>query len=255
MTDKPACYGIIPARYESSRFPGKPLADICGKPMFWHVYARAKQCQNISDVYLATDDERIAGAAEKLAVPVVLTRPDHPSGTDRVHEAATKLNIHADDVVINIQGDEPALSPLMLDDLIQPFADPDVRVTTLIRPMDPEAAQSPDRVKAVFASDQNALYFSRACIPFSREAGQEQFFGHIGMYAFRMAILEKFVSLPPGRLETIEKLEQLRLLENHIPIRVVITAHESLSVDRPEDLEAVIRYLADHPEQTPTAPV
>ena len=254
MTAKPACYGIIPARYESSRFPGKPLADIFGKPMFWHVYARAKQCPNISDVYLATDDERIAGAAENLAVPVVLTRADHPSGTDRVHEAAKKINFHADDVVINIQGDEPALSPLMLDALIRPFAEPRVSVTTPVRPIAPETAESPDRVKVVFSSDQNALYFSRARIPFAREDGQKQFYGHIGMYAFRMAILEKFVALPPGRLETIEKLEQLRLLENNIPIRVVITEHENFSVDRPEDLEAVIRYLAEHPEETPQTP-
>ncbi|HMA85365.1 MAG TPA: 3-deoxy-manno-octulosonate cytidylyltransferase [Desulfosalsimonadaceae bacterium] len=246
MTAKPACYGIIPARYESSRFPGKPLADICGKPMFWHVYARAKKCPNISDVYLATDDERIAEAAKNLAVPVVLTRTDHPSGTDRVYEAATKLNIHADDVVINIQGDEPALNPLMLAELIQPFEEPGVCVTTPVRQIDPETARTPDRVKVVFSSDQNALYFSRSRIPFAREGGQQHIYCHIGMYAFRMAFLEKFVSLPPGRLETIEKLEQLRLLENHIPIRIVITEHESFSVDRPEDLEAVIRYLTEH---------
>lgn len=243
MTDKPACYGIIPARYDSSRFPGKPLADICGKPMFWHVYSRAKKCHHITDVYLATDDERIAGAAGNLGVPVVLTRPDHPSGTDRVYEAAAKLNIQADDVVVNIQGDEPVLNPLMLAELLRPFEDPKTCVTTPARLMAPETAESPDRVKVVFSSDKKALYFSRARIPFHRQGEDGQFYGHIGMYAFRMATLEKFVSLPPGRLETIEKLEQLRLLENNIPIRIVITAYKSLSVDRPEDLEPVIRHL------------
>ncbi|MFP4225643.1 MAG: 3-deoxy-manno-octulosonate cytidylyltransferase [Desulfobacterales bacterium] len=254
MTEKPACYGIIPARYDSSRFPGKPLADICGKPMFWHVYSRAKKCPDITDVYLATDDERIAGAAENWGVPVVLTRPDHPSGTDRVYEAATKSNIPAGDVVINIQGDEPVLNPLMLAELVRPFEDPKIFVTTPAREMAPEAAESPDRVKVVFSHDNDALYFSRARIPFPREGGQTRFYGHIGMYAFRMAALEKFVALPPGRLESIEKLEQLRLLENNIPIRIVITEYESLSVDRPEDLEPVIRYLTKLSAQTPKTP-
>jgi len=244
MANKPNCYGIIPARYDSTRFPGKPLADILGKPMFWHVYSRARKCPDISEVYLATDDERIAEAAKSLAVPVVLTRSDHPSGTDRVFEAATKLNINVDDVVINIQGDEPVLNPLMLTELIRPFADPNIQVTTPVRPIDPESANRPDRVKVVFSPQKEALYFSRARIPYPREAGFEKFYGHIGMYAFRMAALAEFVSLPPGRIETIEKLEQLRLLENRIPVHVVITEHESLSVDRPEDLETVISYLA-----------
>jgi len=244
MTDKFNCFGIIPARYDSTRFPGKPLADIMGKPMFWHVYSRAQKCPDIAEVYLATDDERIAVAARNLDVPVVLTRSDHPSGTDRVFEAAEKLNIHAEDVVINIQGDEPVLNPLMLSELIRPFEDPKICVTTPIRPLDPENAKSPDRVKVVFTPQNEALYFSRARIPFPREAESTDFYGHIGMYAFRVAALKQFVSLPPGRLETIEKLEQLRLLESRIPIHVVITEHESLSVDRPEDLETVIRYLA-----------
>lgn len=244
MEDKPNCYGIIPARYASTRFPGKPLADICGKPMFWHVYHRAKQCPDISDVYLATDDERIVEAAKSLDVPVTITRSDHASGTDRVFEAATKLNISINDVVINIQGDEPVLNPMILSELVRPFSNPDICVTTPVRPIDSESAESPDRVKVVFTPENEALYFSRARIPFARKTGTEKFYGHIGMYAFRMSALAKFVSLPPGRIETIEKLEQLRLLENKIPVHVVITDHESLSVDRPEDLEAVVRYLA-----------
>ncbi len=243
MTDKPVCYGIIPARYASSRFPGKPLAEIRGKPMFWHVCHRAQQCPDLSAVYLATDDERIAEAAKRLDVAVIWTRPDHQSGTDRVFEAARQLALPENDVVINIQGDEPTLNPLLLSELIRPFTDPEVVVTTPVRAMNPEWAKSPDRVKAVFSAQHKALYFSRAPVPFSRDAIPAQVYGHIGLYAFRMHALEKFVSMPPGRLEKIENLEQLRLLENNVPIHVVITEHESLSVDRPEDLETVSRYF------------
>ena len=244
MTQPPSCYGIIPARYDSSRFPGKPLADIAGKPMFWHVYHRAHSCPELSSVHIATDDTRIAESARRLNVPVLLTRKDHPSGTDRVFEAATALNIAAEDVVVNIQGDEPLLEPALLSRLIAPFSDTAVSVTTPIRKLDKKSAQGPDRVKVVFSNLNTALYFSRAPIPHAREGGEANFYGHIGMYAFRMAALEQFVTLGPGRLETIEKLEQLRLLENHIPIHVVETECESLSVDTPADLEAVLRHLA-----------
>jgi len=251
MAYKPKCYGIIPARYGSTRFPGKPLAEIHGKPMFWHVYDRAKNCPDISAVYVATDDDRIAEAAKALNVAVLWTRSDHRSGTDRVFEASEQLNIADDEVVINIQGDEPALNPSLLSELIQPFTDPEVCVSTPVRPIAPESAKSPDRVKAVFCSKNKALYFSRAPIPFARESTAVQFYGHIGLYAFRMNALKKFVSLPPGRLETIEKLEQLRLLEHNISIHIVITQYESLSVDRPEDLEAVSRYFDAQKQQKP----
>ncbi len=251
-THQPICHGIIPARYRSRRFPGKPLADIAGKPMFWHVYQRAKKCPDLSAVYIATDDARIADAAERLDVPVLLTRSDHPSGTDRVFEAAACLEVPPDDVVINIQGDEPLLEPLLLSQLIRPFSDPKVSVTTPIRRIDAENADNPDRVKVVFSCQNRALYFSRARIPFARESGAETVYGHIGMYAFRMAVLQQFVRLAPGRLETIEKLEQLRLLENHIPIHVVMTDYESLSVDRPADLAAVLRHMTHQsPESRP----
>jgi 3-deoxy-manno-octulosonate cytidylyltransferase (CMP-KDO synthetase) len=242
-TIMPRCYGIIPARYGSSRFPGKPLADIAGKPMFWHVYHRAAKCAELSGLYLATDDKRILEAARNLNVPAIPTRSDHSSGSDRVFEACAGLDIAADDVVINIQGDEPLLDPLMLNEMIAPFADPSVAVTTPVRRMEAVETDSPDRVKAVFTERKKALYFSRSKIPFSREE-EEDYYCHIGMYAFRKAALESFVKTPPSRLETIEKLEQLRLLENGIPIHVVITECESLSVDRPGDLEAVLRHLA-----------
>ncbi len=243
MTDRLTGYGIIPARYGSSRFPGKPLADICGKPMFWHVYDRARQCPDMAAVYLATDDERIMAAARDLEVPVIETRSDHPSGTDRVFEAATRLDIRDNDVVVNIQGDEPLLNPTLLGDLIRPLANPEICVTTPVRLIDPETARRPDLVKVVFSADNKALYFSRAAIPFAREGAVDTFYGHIGLYAFRMETLARFVSLPTGKLETMEKLEQLRLLESNLPIQVVPTDYESLSVDRPEDLEAVRRYL------------
>ena len=239
------CYGIIPARYASSRFPGKPLADILGHPMFWHVYSRACRCAALERVLLATDDDRIRAAAEQWDVPCLMTRSDHASGTDRVYEAACQLGVTPDAVVVNIQGDEPLLDPLMLEQLIAPFADPAVMVTTLAMPIAPERAQDPNQVKVAMAANGDALYFSRAPIPFDRDGNSDDpFLGHIGMYAFRMSALERFVSLPQSRLEKREKLEQLRFLENGVPIRVVITNLSSRGVDTQEDLDAVRALLS-----------
>lgn len=243
----PTCIGIIPTRYGSTRFPGKPLADILGKPMFWHVYTRACRCAALEKVVLATDDERIRRAAEGLDVPVVMTRPDHPSGTDRVLEAARLLGIDSapDTVVVNIQGDEPALAPEMLGELVAPFVDPEVHTTTLAHPIAPDDSQRPDRVKVVCSASGRALYFSRAAIPFRQErevrekANQPHFLGHIGLYAFRYHRLVRFAGLGPSPLEQAEKLEQLRLLENDLAIHVVVTRHRSIGVDRPGDLERV----------------
>lgn len=237
-------WGIIPARYQSSRFPGKPLADIHGKPMFWHVFQQASRCSELSGVYLATDDARIQSAAQALNVPVLMTGDDLPSGTDRVLEAAAMLGLDDDAIVVNIQGDEPMLAPDLLTQLIRPFGNSFIRVTTPVVKISPEEAGNPDRVKAVFDQNGRALYFSRAPIPFSREGKRIDFFGHIGLYAFRMATLEQFVTLGTSRLETIEKLEQLRLLENGIPIHVVVTDHHSVGVDTPADLETVRQRLA-----------
>ncbi|MCF8026216.1 MAG: 3-deoxy-manno-octulosonate cytidylyltransferase [Desulfobacteraceae bacterium] len=239
----PECCGVIPARYASSRFPGKPLAEINGKPMFWHVYTRALQCPELNRVVIATDDERIASNARDLDVPVIMTRNDHESGTDRVHEAATRLNIEPHEVIVNIQGDEPLLDPAMLSLLIRPFADARTEVTTLAHRLEPEDAENPDRVKVAFAPDGRALYFSRAPIPHPRDKKDAEYFCHIGLYAFRRQILDQFVRLTPGRLEQIEKLEQLRLLENGITIRVELTESKSISVDRPEDLKKVIEQM------------
>ncbi|MDR3042760.1 MAG: 3-deoxy-manno-octulosonate cytidylyltransferase [Desulfovibrio sp.] len=279
MTAFPTCYGIIPARYASSRFPGKPLADIAGMPMFWHVYQRAARCPELRKVVLATDDERIAEAAHRLDVPFVMTRPDHESGTDRVYEAACllgrdlessgKAGLPDDAVVVNIQGDEPALDPRMLSQLVAPFAAAEdgarVRVATLAMTIGAAEAASPDRVKVVTAANGDALYFSRAAIPFARDGGAQAgdaatgqtgqtgqtgpgpaYLGHVGLYAFRLEALRAFTQLAPSSLERREKLEQLRLLENGIPIRVVPTTCRTHGVDRPEDIGIIINLLGEN---------
>ncbi len=245
MTTLPPCYGIIPARYKSHRFPGKPLADILGKPMFYHVYQRASSCPLLQKVWLATDDQRIYDAAEKLAVPVVMTNPDHPSGSDRIMEAATLLGLDDSSVIVNIQGDEPALDPEMLRRLVEPFAEPHLQVTTLARIIDAEQAENPDRVKVVRSAQGYALYFSRSKIPFIRDDDQTDtdYLLHIGIYAYRLSALKTFTSLPPSPLEQIEKLEQLRFLEAGISIYVVLSDYQGFGVDRPEDLQLITRQL------------
>jgi 3-deoxy-manno-octulosonate cytidylyltransferase (CMP-KDO synthetase) len=213
--------------------------------MIWHVYEQARQCAELSSVVLATDDDRIRAAAEKWGIPVVMTRTDHPSGTDRVLEAAVRMKLASDAVVINIQGDEPALEPAMLTELVRPFSAQEVQATTLARKINGQEAANPDLVKVVFAENGEALYFSRSPIPYHRNAQKDKFYGHIGIYAFRMKILKKFVALDQSRLEVTEKLEQLRLLENNIPIQVVLTDHQTIGVDRPEDIETVRKIIRE----------
>jgi 3-deoxy-manno-octulosonate cytidylyltransferase (CMP-KDO synthetase) len=246
MSAFPACYGIIPARYKSHRFPGKPLADILGKPMFYRVYERAVACPLLKKVWLATDDQRIYDAAVSLDVPVVMTDPDHPSGSDRIMEAARILGLEDDAVVVNIQGDEPALDPDMLKKLVEPFAAPEIRVTTLARIIDARQAENPDRVKVVRSEKGFALYFSRSKIPYIRdiEQGETDYLLHIGIYAYRISALKTFTTLPPSPLETIEKLEQLRFLEAGIPIYVQMTDYLGFGVDRPEDLQLILQQLS-----------
>jgi 3-deoxy-manno-octulosonate cytidylyltransferase (CMP-KDO synthetase) len=243
MNTFPECHGIIPARYESSRFPGKPLVDILGKPMFWHVWKRASQCERLKSVTLATDDERIREAADSLGVPVVMTSHTHASGTDRVLEAAKKLNIDTEAVVVNVQGDEPCLAPGMIDDLLAPFARHRAMVTTLAASIGPEEAENPNRVKVVIAGNGRALYFSRAKVPYDRDGGLHAYHLHIGLYAFRMQALMRFGQLDPSPLEQRERLEQLRFLEDGIDIHVTETAHACHGVDRPEDLKTIISIL------------
>lgn len=243
MSTFPECHGIIPARFESSRFPGKPLVEIKGKPMFWHVYERASHCPQMTSVTLATDDQRIYDAAKDLGVPVVMTATTHTSGTDRVLEAAKKLGIDSEAVVVNIQGDEPCLEPEMLTELLTPFSNCRVRVTTLATAIGREEAESPDRVKVVLAKNGRALYFSRSLVPHDRDEKVHGYLLHIGLYAFRMEALERFGSLDPSPLEQREKLEQLRLLEDGIDIYVTETRHTCHGVDRPDDLTKVKNIL------------
>ncbi len=244
MTSSTPCIGIIPARFASSRFPGKPLALICGKPMFQHVYERASSCPDITQVILATDDSRIEEAAKALGIPVVMTATHHPSGTDRVLEAARAISAPDHAIIVNIQGDEPALAPGMLTELTAPFlTDPSVQVTTLATAIPIEEAQNPNRVKVVLDKNNRALYFSRAPIPYPRDETFNGYLGHVGLYAFRMKVLERFSTLAEGALEGVEKLEQLRLLENGISIHVGITTHESFGVDHPDDIARMETYL------------
>ena len=253
---KSDCYIVIPARYASTRLPGKPLADICGKPMFQHVYERAIACRSAKQVWLATDDQRILSAAEERNIPCILTSPDHICGTDRISEAAEKLGLSPEAVIANVQGDEPLLEPAMLDELLAPFleaAPGTVQISTLARPLDPadpaEATlfASPNQVKVVCDNAGRALYFSRAPIPYPRSghtSGPVFGMAHVGMYAYTGEVLRKITRLPPSRLEQIEMLEQLRWLENGFSIHVRLTMFASISVDTLEDLEKARTALA-----------
>jgi 3-deoxy-manno-octulosonate cytidylyltransferase (CMP-KDO synthetase) len=234
--------GVIPARYASSRLPGKPLADIAGKPMIEHVYRRAQSAASLSEVYVATDDARIYAAVEAFGGKVVMTREDHRSGTDRIAEAVGALDV---DVVVNIQGDEPLLDPAEIDAVVAPFRErPDLVMTTAAVPIsDPRDVADPSVVKVVLDQRGDALYFSRLPIPFYR-GGDRGHLKHIGLYAYRKAFLLTYASLLPTPLEQAEQLEQLRVLENGFRIHVVRTNNDAISVDTPEDLERVRALIA-----------
>lgn len=237
---------IIPARYESSRFPGKALADIAGKPMIEHVYRRTSAARSVGVVIVATDDERICDAVEKFGGRAQLTSPKHLSGTDRLAEVAAGLTC---DVVVNVQGDEPLIDPSMIDDAIAPFrGDRDLQMTTLRRRIDDRSElDNPNVTKVVVDREGYALYFSRAPIPFTR-AGcpPAPAWRHIGLYVYRRECLMRLTSLPPTAMETAEALEQLRALEYGVRIKAIETKHDSVGVDTPEDLERV-RQLVRRP--------
>jgi 3-deoxy-manno-octulosonate cytidylyltransferase (CMP-KDO synthetase) len=237
---------IIPSRYGSKRLEGKPLMPIVGKPMIQRVWERAKEATLLADVVVATDDERIYGCVEGFGGRVLMTAMTHPSGSDRAAEAAQALGLEHEDIVINIQGDQPAFDPRCLSEVVSPLID-DLKLvmTTLIyRITDPAEIKDPNCVKCVFDKDNFAIYFSRSPIPFS--CGSEQFdiFKHLGIYAYRKHFLERFASLPRGRLETIEELEQLRAMEHGYRIKVVETRYDSKEVDRPEDIEKIEMVLS-----------
>ncbi len=236
--------GIIPARYASSRFPGKPLADIHGKPMIRRVYEQAVKALPL--VYVATDDARIAECVEGFDGNVIMTSATHRSGTDRCAEAAAKIQLDRNiqvNVVVNIQGDEPFIDPLQINELIRCFSSPDVQIATLVKRFgNGEDIFSPNTPKVVVGINREALYFSRSAIPFLRDADRQEwavkhtFYKHIGLYAYRSDILRALSQLSPSPLEMAESLEQLRWLENGYRIKVAETEHETHAVDTPEDL-------------------
>lgn len=256
---------IIPARYGSTRFPGKPLALLDGKPIIQHVYERAKKV--FAYVFVATDDERIRQAVEGFGGRAVMTREDHRSGTDRCFEAyqavcgdvegkrpGSLAVTRIDDVVVNIQGDEPFIAPEQLQAIQQCFADaPDVQIATLVKPF-PESAtfdelSNPNSPKVVVDVAGNAMYFSRSVIPFLRGVPQEEwaqrhtFFKHIGLYAYRAITLSKLVQMPAGELEKSESLEQLRWLQAGYRIKVRQTTQETIGIDTPDDLRRAEEFL------------
>jgi 3-deoxy-manno-octulosonate cytidylyltransferase (CMP-KDO synthetase) len=231
----PSILGVIPARYASSRFPGKALVEIAGKPMVQHVWERAAQARYITRLVVATDDERIAAAARSFGAQVRITRADHASGTDRVAEVASADNAS---IIVNIQGDEPLIDPAAIDAAALALLDnPDAPMATLKKRIErEEEIRSPHVVKVVTDRAGNAIYFSRSPIPYVREGGTT-YFKHIGLYVYRREFLLSYSDLPVGPLETAERLEQLRALENGYAIRVAETEYESLGVDTPEDLD------------------
>ncbi|MGD9929085.1 MAG: 3-deoxy-manno-octulosonate cytidylyltransferase [Mangrovibacterium sp.] len=240
---------IIPARYQSTRFPGKPLAMLGEKPIIQHVYENASSA--IDAVYVATDDDRIAAVVTSFGGQVVMTRANHPSGTDRCAEAAALLSEKQPvDVIINIQGDEPFVRAEQLQALKDCFADPATEIATLVKKIDSEEVLfNPNRPKVVFDANQYALLFSRSTIPYIR--GKEPhswlhahpFYAHLGMYAYRAGVLDEITRLNPSFLELAESLEQLRWLENGYKIKVAVTEFESIGIDTPEDLEQAKAFL------------
>jgi len=228
---------IIPARYASTRFPGKPLAQLWGKPLIQHVYERARKAQLADHVVVATDDARIATAARAFGAAVALTRPDHPSGTDRVAEVAATM---VTDLVVNVQGDEPLIDPAAIDAAIAPLAaDETIPMSTLCSPIEGvDELANPNVVKVVFDRNGFALYFSRLPVPFVRDqGGGVTRYRHLGLYVYRRDFLLALAKLSPSPLEEAEKLEQLRVLEHGFNIKVVAVPHAWPGVDTPADLE------------------
>jgi 3-deoxy-manno-octulosonate cytidylyltransferase (CMP-KDO synthetase) len=234
--------GVIPARFASSRFPGKALTKIAGKTMLQHVFERSSSARYLSKVIVATDDDRIAEAARKFGASVRMTRADHLSGTDRVAEVASAESA---EVIVNIQGDEPLIDPDAIDAAaLLLLDDPDVPMGTLKKQIqDPGEITNPNVVKVVTDHNGRAIYFSRSPIPYCRE-GTSAHYKHIGLYVYRRDFLLAYSDLPVGPLEKAEKLEQLRALENGYAIRVAETEYESLGVDTPADLDRVSKLFS-----------
>ena len=242
MSQRLTALGVIPARLASTRLPRKVLREILGKPLIVHVWEAAKRSPELADVLVATDAPEVVAACARFAVPAVMTSAEHPSGTDRVWEIAQS---RAADVYVNIQGDEPLITPGHIKRLVAPFREhPNTQVTTLKIRLQPDEMDNPNVNKVVCGADGRALYFSKYPIPYDRDGRGVARFKHIGLYAYRRAALEAFHRLPPSPLELTEKLEQLRFLENGIPIVVAETDEPTIGVDTEADLRAVEARLA-----------
>ena len=243
--------GIIPARYASTRFPGKPLAIIDGKTMIERVYNQASQV--LENIYVATDDEKIRLAVESFGGKVVMTSSSHRSGTDRCAEAAGIIfnnEMCSERIIINIQGDEPFIKPEQIISLKECFSDPSVEIATLVRKVRPEEDLfNPNHPKVILSKSMDAIYFSRSVIPYIRDREKEQwlsshiFYKHIGLYGYRASTLAKITILPQSSLEVAESLEQNRWLENGYKIRAAVTPWESIGIDTPDDLEKAVTFL------------
>jgi 3-deoxy-manno-octulosonate cytidylyltransferase (CMP-KDO synthetase) len=241
---------IIPARYSSTRFPGKPLADLEGRTMIYRVYHQVKQSGSINQVMVATDDDRILKEVQSWGGTGIMTSSDHPSGTDRCLEALKKSSYYEEtDFVLNVQGDEPLIDPHQLDELVSALHEK-IEIATQVNVLtDHDALFNENTAKVVLDTDDHALYFSRLPIPFLRNVDRSlwlrhhTYYQHIGIYAYRKDILESICRLSPSQLEIAEGLEQLRWIENGYRIKAIKTSHHPISVDVPEDAEAVRRIL------------
>ena len=238
--------GVIPARYGATRFEGKLLKDLCGKPVIQHVYERAKKAKMLDDLIVAADDERIVKAVEAFGGKVVLTSKSHDTGTDRLTEVVNQIDVK---LIVNIQGDEPLIQPLLIDDLVRTLQDPDeegtVMATVVKKSRSMEEFKSHDVVKCVADQKGHALYFSRSPIPtmLKLEGDKNFFYKHIGIYAYNKDFLFTFKNLPKSYLEKNERLEQLRALEAGYRIKVIETKYETVGVDTPQDLELAKEML------------
>jgi len=246
--------GIIPARYGSTRFEGKVIKDLCGKPVIQHVYERAKKAKTLDDLIIAADDDRIIQKVEAFGGKVVYTSKSHSTGTDRLTEGVNDIDVR---IVVNIQGDEPLINPLVIDDLVRTMQDdPKILMTTVVKKSySADEFKSPDVVKAIVDDQNCALYFSRSPVPtlLNPDENGNYFYKHIGLYAYQKDFLFTFKKLPASYLETNERLEQLRALEHGYRIKVIETKFETVGVDTPEDLELAKSLLEKELEEEANA--
>ncbi len=239
-------FAIIPSRFGSTRFPGKPLANISGKPMIQWVYENVSKAEVLDAIYVATDDKRIFNCVESFGGKALMTASTHTCGTDRLAECAGILKLNDDDIVLNIQGDEPLINPKMVMDLFSTFEDPDVYMGTLKKLIEnEEELNNPNVVKVISDVKGDAIYFSRYCIPYERDGKKANHYKHIGAYAYKTWFLKEYSKMEKTELEKSESLEQLRVIENGLKIRVKETMYQTVGVDTPEQIEMVEKELRE----------